>query len=264
MSKRSKDRNQEVWNSSDVIDFYIKRIGEGIQKPEAAIFEAIGDISDASLLDIGIGTGRTTALLGNKVRNYLGIDYSEKMIDECSKIFSGKNLVLKKGDAREMTDIKDNSFDICLFSFNGIDYITNLSARETVIDEIRRIVKPGGYFIFSTHNLYNLPVRFRLLQFEKGIYYAAKSFFRSLIYRVLRMGFSGKPGNADYLILNDGALRFRLSTFYIKPEYQISQLLSRDFEHIKVFDLNGRQIHKEFERTKENYYLYYLCKKKSI
>ena len=47
---------------------------------------------------------------------------------------------------------EDSSFDFILFSFNGIDYM-NHDERIRTLREIRRILKTGGYFCFSTHNL---------------------------------------------------------------------------------------------------------------
>ncbi|MBF0188289.1 MAG: methyltransferase domain-containing protein, partial [Magnetococcales bacterium] len=44
------------------------------------------------------------------------------------------------------------SFDVVLFSFNGIDYIHPYSARLATLREIWRVLKPDGLFIFSTHN----------------------------------------------------------------------------------------------------------------
>lgn len=257
------DKNQKVWNSAGVVDIYMRRINEGVQKPEAAILDMLGDLSEASLLDIGVGTGRTTAFLNKKVGHYTGIDYSEKMIESCKKLFNNTNLALKQADARRLSEFLDNSFDICFFSFNGIDYITDIGEREDAIREIWRVLKPEGYFIFSSHNLYNLPMRTNLFHPEKDFSYSIRCIIRSLIFHS-RDIFTWNSANADYLVINDGALRFRLNTFYVKPEFQIRQLSAHNFFQIKVFDLYGRQVQDHFDSTSGDYYLYYSCKKKGV
>ena len=47
---------------------------------------------------------------------------------------------------------KDNSFDFVLFSYNGVDYVDHADGL-AILREIRRLIRPGGYFCFSTHNL---------------------------------------------------------------------------------------------------------------
>ncbi|HEX2968407.1 MAG TPA: class I SAM-dependent methyltransferase [Bacteroidales bacterium] len=255
------DKNQKVWDSPGVVDLYRKRISEGIQKPEAAILKTLGDISETSVLDIGVGTGRTTSFLWNNVRYYQGIDYSAKMIEECKKIFNGKNLNLNQGDVRNLAAFNDASFDICFFSFNGIDYINDFNERTDAMLEISRVLKPGGYFIFSTHIIYNLPVRFKFYHPDENISNTIKCLIRTVIFRS-RCLFPKNYEKKNYTLVNDGALRFRLNTFYIKPGFQIGQLFLLGFDQVRVFDLDGRQVNADFERTADSYYLYYSCKKK--
>ena len=51
-----------------------------------------------------------------------------------------------------MNEFDSNSFDLAWFSFNGIDYVAT-AGRVRILEEVRRILRPGGTFCFSSHNL---------------------------------------------------------------------------------------------------------------
>ncbi|HLL23376.1 MAG TPA: class I SAM-dependent methyltransferase, partial [Kofleriaceae bacterium] len=55
-------------------------------------------------------------------------------------------------DARELT-FPDASFDAVLFSFNGLDCVYPSRERQRVLREVHRVLKPGGMFYYSGHNL---------------------------------------------------------------------------------------------------------------
>jgi SAM-dependent methyltransferase len=46
----------------------------------------------------------------------------------------------------------DRSFDAVIFAFNGLDMIAPEPARLTALSECERVLRPGGYLIFSSHN----------------------------------------------------------------------------------------------------------------
>jgi ubiquinone/menaquinone biosynthesis C-methylase UbiE len=55
------------------------------------------------------------------------------------------------GDACDLS-FKSNEFDAVVFSFNGIDCLYPYEKRIQALSEFRRILKPGGFFVFSSHN----------------------------------------------------------------------------------------------------------------
>ncbi|MFX0138381.1 MAG: class I SAM-dependent methyltransferase [Candidatus Hodarchaeota archaeon] len=134
------------------------------------------------VLDLGCGTGRTTHYLHEKGLCVKGIDISKSMIEGAKKI--NPEIDFEIGDARKL-NIPSESLDYVLFSFNGLDYIHPEKSRLQAINEINRVLKENGLFIFSSHNrlwLY-LPSIRRLtrINHRKGSYHIEKTKYGYLI-----------------------------------------------------------------------------------
>ena len=133
------NNNKIVYESEDVVRFYVDQ--NDLQKPEATILEEFRNrLPNMSMLDIGVGAGRTTIHFALLAKEYLGIDYSSRMINACLKKFGDypEKISFLTSDARTMKLFKNNSFDFVLFSFNGIDYVDH-EDRIGTLREIRRI-----------------------------------------------------------------------------------------------------------------------------
>lgn len=139
-------------------DYNIKRYGEaidevGLWKSEKIIFDKYINKTD-KILDIGCGAGRTTInLYKNGYKNIIGLDLSTNLIDYAKNYIKNNNLNIDfvVGDA---TNLKygDNSFDVVIFSFNGMQCIPGKKNRDNVLKEVYRVLKPGGIYIFTAHN----------------------------------------------------------------------------------------------------------------
>lgn len=256
--------NKITYKESDIVGFYSELTN--LQPPEGTILNLLKDsLSEMKMLDIGVGGGRTTVHFAQLLKTYEAIDYSEEMIAACNKRFSehSNSISFKVCDARFMKIFKDNTFDFILFSFNGIDYISE-NDRLKVFMEIQRVGKPGGYFCFSTHNLLCIHrifnFKYQLSLHPKRM--ARRIFHWFLIRFVYNTGMDIKKGRqCEYAIFNDGVHNYRLQTFYIKPIEQIKQINENGlFKDVRVFSLNGGEIKSETElKSIEDRWLYYLC-----
>ena len=106
------------------------------------------------VLDLGCGTGRTTAPLKENGYDVIGIDLSATMIEFARSKYPGVDFRVMNACALEF---EDESFDHVLFSFNGIDNIIPFAKRLACLGEINRVLKKGGCFIFSSHNALCIP-----------------------------------------------------------------------------------------------------------
>jgi SAM-dependent methyltransferase len=101
------------------------------------------------VLDLGCGYGRTTVSLKRRGYDVVGVDIVDRMIE--SARLAHPDIDYRVMDACAL-DFPDESFDYVLFSFNGLDCILPESRRLKAMMEIRRVLKPGGTFVFSSHN----------------------------------------------------------------------------------------------------------------
>ena len=106
-----------------------------------------------SVLDLACGLGRTTLLLHEMGLSVRGVDRSDVLIQIASRRFPYLDLRFGSYDRIEEPD---SSFSHVLISFNGLDYAFPESQRVTALGECVRVLKPGGTFIYSSHNLKSL------------------------------------------------------------------------------------------------------------
>jgi ubiquinone/menaquinone biosynthesis C-methylase UbiE len=252
------NQNQKTYASASII-WYYQQLKE-LQPAEQMILERLP--LGLKMLDIGVGAGRTTKHFYPRTAQYQGIDNSAAMIAACRKRFpSSAEKTFTVCDARDMSCFAANSFDFILFSFNGIDYVSQ-SDRLRILDEIYRIGKPGSMFCFSSHNLQGFE---RLLDLN-----AQWSFNPIATYTNLMMAFLLRMLNPtlkikdlkklSHTIIKDESHNFRLNTYYIRPQDQVRQL-EANFRDIQVFSWrNNQELVTEEERSSNtDLWLYYLC-----
>jgi SAM-dependent methyltransferase len=107
---------------------------------------------DASVVDVGCGTGQLACFLALKQRRVLGIDYSQHSLD-LAKLLA-ERLALKTVDFRRLNlldwDLPENAFDFVFC--NGVLHHT--SDPYGGFRNLVRITKPGGRLIVGLYNRY--------------------------------------------------------------------------------------------------------------
>ena len=140
-------RNWSTFNDPDVVSEY-----EGsttLMPAEAHLFERYVQ-AGMDVLDVGVGTGRTTPELQRRARRYVGVDYAENMVRACRRRFPGTDFVV--GDAANLSMFDAETFDCVVFSFNGVDCLHPADRRRQFLHEAHRLLRPGGRLILSIHN----------------------------------------------------------------------------------------------------------------
>ena len=143
------DINRAVWAQGSVVERFASA-GGWIDQSERCILSRLrAELTAPDVLDIGVGGGRTVPLLSDVAGTYVGIDFVSELVEAASRRFPG--IDLRDGDARHL-EFADASFDLVVFSINGLDAIDH-DDRAIALAEIRRVLRPTGSLVFSTHNV---------------------------------------------------------------------------------------------------------------
>ena len=100
---------------------------------------------DRVVLDAGCGVGYGTAFLAERARRVVGVDRSEDAIAYARRRYAGPNVEFRVGDLLALEE-PDGAFDVvCCF-----ETIEHLPDQEAFLEEVGRVLRPGGLFVVST------------------------------------------------------------------------------------------------------------------
>ncbi|MBL7877467.1 MAG: class I SAM-dependent methyltransferase [Cyclobacteriaceae bacterium] len=255
--KPSEETNINTYESDSIVNYYQSQI-PALQEAEKRILNELSTfVASSAMLDIGIGTGRTTYFFAPLVNRYVGIDYSEAMVKACKTRFFEFPYQFLTEDVRSLRNFNTNEFDLVLFSFNGLDSISP-DDRELALAQIKRVLKPKGMFIFSSHNLLAAP---NLIAYSFPLSISAlKRNYRSFVLRKLNPPIP-KLQNQNFAMIVDGSHAYQIRNYWVKPVYQISVLQAHGFSVERVYDLQGRELTPAQWHVTTDTWLYYFCKK---
>lgn len=258
------EANQELFDDVEVVREYADRTG--LVFGETTVMRDVGPLLKGKrILDIGVGAGRTTKfLLQCEPARYVGVDYATNMLEHCRKTFPAADF--RFADARALTDFADGEFDFVMFSWSGIDCVSH-EDRLKVLAEIRRVLVPGGTFVFSTANARKLPGRpwsgeviadMELTITPRGIARGAREFLVCMKNFLANKG--GEVAGDDHVIRLDAAHSFRLLRYNIAPDKQAAQLERAGFTNIRAIDKTGayREVS---DTTLVETPIYYICER---
>jgi SAM-dependent methyltransferase len=123
---------------------------EGLRPVEAALVEKFFPQPPTAILDLGCGAGRTSIGFARMGYHVVAIDLCEALLFEARRRYP--DLDFRSMDATHL-EFPDSAFDAAVFSYNGIDNVYPLSARIRCLTEVFRVLRSGGVFLLSSHNL---------------------------------------------------------------------------------------------------------------
>jgi SAM-dependent methyltransferase len=255
--------NQYIFEDTKVIGYYAR--ASTLTEAEAVILRQYRNkfIDNHRVLDLGVGTGRTVPSFAPTAAHYVGIDYSHGMIALCKANFPRYRI--EHGDARDLSRFANDSFDCVLFSYNGLDFVDH-SDRLMILDEVARVLAPGGIFVFSSHNL-----RWRLKQplWRNLIQVGAPRDPLQASKRLIRIGLrcanylryrKMQSKSDDHAVLLDPGHDFTLPIYNVDPLAQAKQLRQAGFAEPKLFD---EQLPDAYD-DRHPYCYYYVARKRQV
>ncbi len=165
MESNKTQQDIDFWNTEESITRYFNMDVSLWDSESSLLFSAVQKlnkkVSDIKVLDLGCGGGRTTVPLHNMGFDVTGLDIAKNLIDLMHEKYPDVKAVV--GDACKL-DFADHSFDIVIFSHNSIDCLYPYEKRVDALKEISRVLKPKGFYIFSSHVFNVIPFNFTVLK----------------------------------------------------------------------------------------------------
>jgi 2-polyprenyl-3-methyl-5-hydroxy-6-metoxy-1,4-benzoquinol methylase len=105
------------------------------------------NLVSGNVLELGCGEGRGVGILGPQADNYTGIDKIDKVIEMLQKQY--QEYLFIQSFFPPLNGLADNTYDF-IIAFQVIEHIKN---DRLFLEEIYRIMKPGGTLLITTPNI---------------------------------------------------------------------------------------------------------------
>jgi ubiquinone biosynthesis O-methyltransferase len=109
----------------------------------------VGDWHDKDVLDLGCGGGFMAVALAERGARVTGVDPSRRAIASALRAAERRSVPIACCVGRgESVPVHDDAFDIVVC----VDVLEHVGDIDRVIREVRRVLRPGGLFLFDTIN----------------------------------------------------------------------------------------------------------------
>ncbi len=239
LSSRQDVVNQRVYHTPGVERSYYS--AELSCAEAAALLKYQKALAGRDVLDLGVGTGRTTRYLAPLARQYACIDYSPHMVAHVRAHM--QDIAVRLGDMRDLSAFEPASIDFVVASCNLIDAVSHAD-RAKVFDEVHRVLRPDGVFYFSTHNLdFSTALHGPHLQLSRNPGKQVLHLLR-FVRQVVNHRRTGKLRHIEnnYALLDDPGHDYQLLHYYINRQVQEDQLAQHGFATLDVFSESGHAL----------------------
>jgi SAM-dependent methyltransferase len=114
------------------------------------------------VLDVGCGSGVVLYNLRDKYEELHGLELSSERVRTAEMTLEGLRAEIRTGNIEAGIDYPDGAFDTIVLS-DVIEHIVNLWP---AMEEMKRLLRPGGQVVLSTPNVASLRRRLKLLRGE--------------------------------------------------------------------------------------------------
>ena len=135
--------NKALWEKGD-----FTRIADTMRESGDELVESLAVGEGMEVIDVGCGDGTTAVPAAQRGANVLGVDISEPLVaagNARAQALGLSNLRFQEGDASQLDDIPDDSYDLLVSIFGAM-----FAPRPfDVAKELVRVTRPGGRIVMG-------------------------------------------------------------------------------------------------------------------
>ncbi len=135
--------NQALWEKGD-----FTRIAESMRDSGEALVDGLGITRGMDVLDLGCGDGTTALPAARRGADVLGVDIAAYLVEAGNERAQAEGLTncrFQKGDASDLNELADDSFDLVVSIFGAM-----FAPRPfDVAREMVRVTRPGGRIVMG-------------------------------------------------------------------------------------------------------------------
>jgi SAM-dependent methyltransferase len=139
----SANPNKELWEKGD-----FTRIAPAMRESGETLVATLGVTPGLDVLDLGCGDGTTAVPEAQLGANVLGVDIASNLVaagNERAQALGLTNLRFQEGDASDLNELDDDSFDLVVSMFGAM-----FAPRPgDVAKEMVRVTRPGGRIVMG-------------------------------------------------------------------------------------------------------------------
>lgn len=135
--------NKALWEKGD-----FTRIAETMRESGTALVDKLGVTKGLNILDLGCGDGTTAIPEAKLGANVLGVDIARNLVEAGNaraKKEGLTNITFQEGDATDLHDLKDGTFDLVVSIFGAMFAPKPFE----VASEMVRVTRPGGRIVMG-------------------------------------------------------------------------------------------------------------------
>lgn len=135
--------NKALWEKGD-----FTRIAESMRESGEELVNKLGITKGLDVLDLGSGDGTTAIPIAKQGANVLGVDIASNLVEAGNKRAKAEglaNCTFQEGDASDLHELKDESFDLVVSIFGAMFAPKPMD----VAKEMVRVTRNGGKIVMG-------------------------------------------------------------------------------------------------------------------
>jgi ubiquinone/menaquinone biosynthesis C-methylase UbiE len=143
MNSNQTNPNKALWEKGD-----FTRIAASMKESGEALAKSLGITKGLKVLDLGCGDGTTALPAARLGADVLGVDIASNLVAAGNKRAKEQGLTnckFQEGDASDLHDLQDRSFDLVVSIFGAMFAPKPFD----VAKEMARVTRPGGRIVMG-------------------------------------------------------------------------------------------------------------------